>query len=120
MLLNTSNWECTCSDQQRKFKGTYCTQEVEVAINKGYKILQIPEVLHWQKSEKYNPDTKEGGLFTQYINCFLKLKQEASGYLEEVRSEDQKQRYIEDYLEHEGIQLDSAQIVKNPGLREAT
>ena len=47
----------------------------------------------------------------------MKLKQEASRYPEEVRSKEQKQRYIEDYLEHEGIQLDSAQIVKNPGLR---
>ena len=53
--------------------------ELEVAINMGYTIIQIHEVLHWQETEMYNPVTKEGGLFTQYINTFLKLKQESSG-----------------------------------------
>jgi len=29
---------------------------------------------------KYNPETGKGGLFADYINTFLKLKMEASGY----------------------------------------
>jgi len=29
---------------------------------------------------RYNPETGEGGLFADYINTFLKLKVEASGY----------------------------------------
>ena len=37
----------------------------------------------------YNPVTKEGGLFTQYINTFLKLKQESSGYPQNVKSEEE-------------------------------
>ena len=108
---------CTCLDNDRMFTHTYCTPELEVAINMGYTIIQIHEVLHWQEREMYNPVTKEGGLFTQYINTFLKLKQESSGYPQNVKSEEEKQAYIDQYLEHEGILLDKECIDKNPGLR---
>ena len=108
---------CTCLDNDRMFTHTYCTPELEVAINMGYTIIQIHEVLHWQETEMYNPVTKEGGLFTQYINTFLKLKQESSGYPQNVKSEEEKQAYIDQYLEHEGILLDKECIDKNPGLR---
>ena len=107
----------TCLDNDRMFTHTYCTPELEVAINMGYTIIQIHEVLHWQETEMYNPVTKEGGLFTQYINTFLKLKQESSGYPQNVKSEEEKQAYIDQYLEHEGILLDKECIDKNPGLR---
>ena len=99
------------------FTHTYCTPELEVAINMGYIIIQIYEVLHWQETEMYNPVTKEGGLFTQYINTFLKLKQESSGYPQHVKNEQDKEEYIDQYLHHEGILLDKECIDKNPGLR---
>ena len=61
----------------------------------GYTIIQIHEVLHWKETEMYNPVTKQGGLFTQNINNFLKLKQESSGYPQNVKSEEDKQAYID-------------------------
>ena len=94
-----------------------CTPELEVAINMGYTITQIHEVLHWKESEMYNPVTKQGGLFTPIHNTFLKLKQESSGYQQNVKSEEEKQAYIDQYLDHEGILLDKECIDKNPGLR---
>ena len=108
---------CTCLDNDRMFTHTYCTPELEVAINTGYTIIQIHEVLHWKESEMYNPVTKQGGLFPQYINTFLKLKQESSGYPQNVKSEEEKQAYIDQYLDHKGILLDKECIDKNPGLR---
>lgn len=30
--------------------------------------------------EKYNPSSQLGGIFTEYINTFLKMKPEASGW----------------------------------------
>ena len=65
---------------------TYCTPELEVAMNMGYIIIHIHEVLHWPETEMYDPFTKQGGLFTQYINTFLKLKQEASGYPPHIKN----------------------------------
>ena len=108
---------CTCLDNDRMFTHTYCTPELEVAINMGYTIIQIHEALHWKETEMYNPVTKQGGLFTQYINTFLKLKQESSGYPQNVKSEEEKQAYIDQYLDHEGILLEKECIDKNAGLR---
>ena len=108
---------CNCSEGDRSFTHTYCTPEIEVAINMGYKLIHIHEVLHWKNTEMYNPEIKEGGLFTGYINTFLKLKQQASGYPEEVVTDLQKEKYIADYYRHEGIKLDKRKIEKNAGLR---
>jgi hypothetical protein len=60
-------------------------------------------------------DSNSGGLFSEYVNMFLKLKQESSGYPFWVQSEEDKDRYIEDYRRVEGIALDKASISKNSG-----
>ena len=106
-----------CLDTERMFTHTYCTPELEVALNIGYILIQIHEVLHWPETEMYDPVTKQGGLFTQYINTFLKLKQEASGYPPNIKTEQEKDKYIQEYLDHKGILLDKESIVKNAGLR---
>jgi len=49
-----------------------------LAIDKGYKILKILEVYKYQVT-RYDPETGNGGLFAEYIDTFLKLKQDASG-----------------------------------------
>ena len=51
-----------------------------------------------------------GGLFTDYENTFLKLKQEASGWPQWVGTIDDKHKYIDMYYEKERIQLDYSQI----------
>ena len=56
-------------------------------------------------------------LFKEYVNTFLKIKQEASGYPKDCVTDEQKQRYIDEYYEHEGIRLDPEKIEYNPGLR---
>ena len=48
---------------------------------------------------------------------YLKRKQEASGYPKHCVTDEQKQRYIDEYYEHEGIRLDPNKIEYNPGLR---
>ena len=109
--------ECTCSDVERSFTHTYCTPEIEVALNEGYEIIQVHEVLHWPETEMYDANSKTGGLFTKYINTFLQLKQQASGYPEHVKTEEEEDKYIENYYNHEGILLNKNMIQKNPGLR---
>ena len=108
---------CECLDSERMFTHSYCTPEIEVALNMGYIIKQVHEVLHWSETEVYDPVTKQGGLFTKYINTFLKLKQEVSGYRSHIKTEEEKDKYIQEYFEHEGILLDKKSIVKNLGLR---
>ena len=48
---------------------------------------------------------------------FLKGKQEASGYPSNVNTEEEKDNYIKDYYENEGIQLDKSKIKLNEGMR---
>ena len=100
---------CTHSEQERAILGTWPHVELMKAIEKGYQVVKIHEVWHFPEH------TDE--LFKDYVNTFLKIKQEASGYPKECVTDEQKQRYIDEYYEHEGIRLDPENIKYNPGLR---
>ena len=76
------------------------------ALEKGTQLLQI---LHFLQ--------KTDTLFKDYIDTFAKIKLEASGYPKNCVTDEQKQAYVDDILENQGIQLDPAKIVYNPGLR---
>ena len=67
---------CRCSDEDRCIVGTWCTPEIQKAVECGYTVKKIYEVYHWETSSQYSPETKSGGLFTDFINTFLKVKQE--------------------------------------------
>ncbi|WAR08684.1 hypothetical protein MAR_018642 [Mya arenaria] len=56
------------------------------------------------------------GLFTDYVNTFLKMKK-ACGWPDWCVDEETKQRYIQQYYKKEVILLDYNTIVKHPGLR---
>ncbi|XP_045201509.2 uncharacterized protein LOC123555044 [Mercenaria mercenaria] len=108
---------CSHNDTERSFIGTWVTDEVQKAIQKGYQIVKVYEVWHFNKVSKYDPITKTGGIFTQYVNTFLKIKQEASGWPKWCQTEQQKRKYINMYYQKEGILLDYENIKKNPGFR---
>lgn len=115
--VEEKNITCKCNLSDRYITYTYCTNEVEVALNMGYELIEIFEVLHWSEFDVYDTVNNTGGLFTEYINCFLKIKQESSGYPADIQSDIQKKQYIEKYNEMEGIYMDEKNIVSNPGLR---
>ena len=100
---------CTHTDEERAILGTWCHVELMKAIEKGYEVLEIHEVWHWEETTNQ--------LFSPYVNLYLKRKQEASGYPKHCVTDEQKQRYIDEYYEHEGIRLDQDKIEYNPGLR---
>ena len=62
------------------------------------------------------PETSDA-LFKDYVDTFLKIKQESSGYPKNCTTKEQKQQYVDEYLEVEGIQLDPDKIEHNPGMR---
>ena len=109
--------ECSHNDDERELEGTWVILEVIEALNCGYKITYIYEVWHYEKIETYDKMSKEGGLFTNYVNTFLKIKQEASGYPSRITTEADKDAYIKDYFDNEGIVLDKSRISVNPGLK---
>jgi len=100
---------CTHNDNERIIEGTWVTLEIYKAISKGYTLVRIDEVWHW--------DQTTNKIFKSYINFAIKGKQEASGWPEGITTAEQKSKYIRSYYNAEGIHLDEAKIEKNPGLR---
>ncbi|KAG8174576.1 hypothetical protein JTE90_022442 [Oedothorax gibbosus] len=96
---------CNHTPELRSLTGTWVSEELKVAVEKGY----LYEVYHFKESSVT--------LFKSYIDLFLKIKQEASGWPAECVISDDKERYLASYLEVEGIQLDPSQIQFNPGRR---
>ena len=82
-------------------------------MEKGYTLVKIHEVWH------FSPEQRRTGLFKDYVNTWLKLKQESAGWPSWCQTVEQKRDYILRYQEWEGIRLDIASIAKNPG-RKAT
>ena len=72
--------QSTNSVEDRKLRGTWQTDELKKGLSLGYSLIRIHEVWHFKDMAQYDPKSKTGGLFAGYINTFLKLKQEASGW----------------------------------------
>jgi hypothetical protein len=85
-------------------------------VEKGYRIFEIHEV-YQQKDTHYDRETGEGGLFVDYIDTFMKVKAEASGYPSWVRTPDDEDRCIQKFHYSEGIRLNKDSIRYNPAKR---
>ena len=101
--------QCNHSEEERALTGTWVSLEIAKAIEKGYRVLEIYEVWHFAAFSH--------NLFKDYINTFLKIKQEASGWPAHCTTEKAKRQYIQDYYINEGILLDYDLIEFNPGRR---
>ena len=64
--------ECKHTDAERSFIGTWTTDEISKAIDKGYKVLRTYKVWHFDKSTD--------ALYKGYIRRFMKIKLESSNY----------------------------------------
>jgi hypothetical protein len=106
--------DCTRSDEQRCIFGTLVVDKDSKAVEMSYSLV---DVFEFREYSVMSFENGEGCLVAEYVNMFLKLKQESSGYPSLVRSEDDKYKYIEDYRRAEGIALDQASISKNAGQR---
>ena len=104
-----SKVSCSCMDCDRILTGTWCTPELDAALSVGYQVVEWHEVLHWETSS----DT----LFQDYINTFVRLKTEASGYPRNVVTPQQCQEYADTLREKEGVSIRHENVRKNPGLR---
>ena len=100
---------CGHSRGERALVGTWCTPEIEEAQKRGYELLEVHEVWNFEKGE--------GGLFADYVDAWLKIKTEASGWPNNCTTEWEKQDFIERFEEKEGIRLEYGKVEKNPGLK---
>ena len=63
---------CDHTPRERAFVGTWCTLELVLALDQGYVILHIHELWHFRQTSTT--------LFRDYINTWIKVKQEADGW----------------------------------------
>ncbi|XP_067322381.1 uncharacterized protein [Anolis sagrei] len=101
---------CDHTDEERALSGTWCTVELNVAIAKGYRVVEIFEVWHFER--------RSVDLFSEYIKLHLRQKQEASGYPQWCVSKQDKSKYIRDYRAREGVRLRRKEIAVNPAKRQ--
>ena len=48
--MNENQKPCKCSDKDRVLIRTWCTPEINLAINMGYIIIEIYEVFNWSEN----------------------------------------------------------------------
>ena len=100
---------CHHSREERVLVGTWCTPEIEEARKRGYELLDVHEVWDFEKSE--------GGLFADYVDAWLKIKTEASGWPSDCDTEEKKRDYLVRFEKEEGIPLEYGKVKPNPGLK---
>lgn len=103
--LTERSHHCTHTQEERCLIGTWPSPELQEAINQGYRIQKVYEVWHFPYSSNM--------LFKSYIDTFLKIKQEASGWPSWTGDDlIKREQYVSDYHTREGIQLDPDKIEK--------
>ncbi|XP_063934061.1 uncharacterized protein LOC135145859 [Zophobas morio] len=112
-LLQT---ECTHAESERQFVGTFVADELRKAVELRYRVIEIFEIWEY-KTVIYDKETNTPGLFSSYINCGLKGKQENSGFPAWCDTNEKKDMYIASYFEKEGILLEKNKITQNSGMR---
>lgn len=95
--------------------GTFTTADLKCALRYGYKIEQIYSAEHFPMTFTHRDVAKN--LFREYVDMFLKIKQENDGWPEGIETEKQKQEFILEYALKEGIYLEREKIKKNPALK---
>ena len=66
---------CKHCDDQRALRGTWVSCELKKAVDMGYEVLHVEEVWHFEQTARYDPSVGETGLFNEYIDTFLRMKQ---------------------------------------------
>ncbi|XP_055353302.1 uncharacterized protein LOC129599174 [Paramacrobiotus metropolitanus] len=103
-----NNDYCQHSDADRCLEGVWTTPEHH-AIDRGYIVQEVHEVWHW--------DILEAGVYAAYINKFLKIKMEASGWPSWCKTQQQKDDFICLVKEREGIDFDPEAMIYDAGRR---
>ena len=62
-------------------------------------------------------DRWDPNLFKGYVNTFVGLKQQASGWPQGCESQSDREHYINEFERVEGIRMDPDLVQVNPGLR---
>ena len=112
---------CTHEDNKdRSWNGGFTHSELNKALALGYVVSEVFEVHHYDKWAHQGGADEELPLFAGYINAFIKMKLEASGWPEQCKTDEEKRQFLEECRLQDGIDLDSEELDKglNPALMQ--
>ena len=108
---------CGHTRSERCLMSTWVSVELQKAVAIGYVIVAIYEAWNYDETTVYDQATCEWGLFAQYMNTFMKIKTEVSGYPVGCTIPQGKTVFIVRVCAHEGISLGHDDILYNAGRR---
>jgi len=109
--------KCNHVPEERMLTSTWCTPEIHLALEKNYTIVRVHELYQYPGCKEYKPETDEEGLFSSYVKTHMALKFEASGWPANVTTEEEKDQFIQETLQKDGIQIRKEKVAKNAGKR---
>jgi G:T-mismatch repair DNA endonuclease (very short patch repair protein) len=102
---------CTHTEEERMLMGTWFSEELKLAVEKGYMVKEVACVWHFEE--------KTTDLFAGYMRTFYKLKLTSSKLLFTDLS--QVEEFIREVERKEGIKIEGVhEFRENPGLRQLT
>ena len=107
-------------DSDRTWVEGFTHSELNKALALGYVVKEVFEVHHYEKWAHLGGMGDEAPLFADYINAFIKMKLEASGWPKNCKTDVEKKQFLEQCRLQDGIELDPAELDKglNPALRQ--
>ena len=102
---------CNHKEGERALQGTWFTEELKLALEKGYRLLEIKSVWHFENTSSQ--------LFRDYVKTFYKKKLVSSKVPFETEGE--VRDYMAQVFDWEQILIeDPSEFKPNPGLRQLT
>ena len=107
-------------DSDRTWVEGFTHSELNKALALGYVVPEVFEVHNYEKWAHLGGTGDEAPLFADYINAFIKMKLEASGWPKNCKTDVEKKKFLEQCRLQDGIDLDPAELDKglNPALRQ--
>ena len=99
-------------DRDRSRTGGFTHSELNKALALGYIVPEVFEVHHYDKLARQGGIGDELPLFAGYINAFIKMKLEASGWPEQCKTDKEKRQFLEECRLQDGIDLDLEELDK--------
>jgi hypothetical protein len=76
---------CNHSEKERSWTSTMTSIELRTALQQGYKITRCYRI--WKYNEFDN-------LFMEYVQTFMKMKIESSGFPSDIQTNEQKMEWV--------------------------
>ncbi|EFO99349.1 hypothetical protein CRE_20577 [Caenorhabditis remanei] len=97
---------------ERYLTGTWTSDELNLAISKGYQVLKYHETWHWPDERWFN-----GGFFKEFLGPLLVIKHQASGWPRKNMTDEEKAEHVRIIEENDGVRIDPNLVEFNPALR---